>query len=133
MISLSNSPNLLLDLADDMKSPNQTSNSVILIGLKRDESEPLENTNHKSDDSKKLVTDILASTVDNLLEDKCTDQDEIPVESSEIISKEKSLAKEARASSIFLFSTGFGNWAQANNSDSDEISSDVMRLLISPP
>ena len=132
MISLSNRPNLLLDLADDMKGPNQTSNSVILIGLKRDESEFLEKIKFpkdKSDDSKKLVTDILASTVDNLLEVKCTDkinEYEVPVgSSSEIISNEKSPEKEARPSSIFLFSTGFGNWAQADNRESDEISSEM--------
>ncbi len=59
----------------------------------------------------------------------CTDiinEDKVPVGSvSEIISKEKSPEKEARPSSIFLFSTGFGNWAQADNSGSDEISSDM--------
>lgn len=97
---------------------------MILIGLNRDnsESEPLENPIDNSDDSEKLVTDILASTVDNLLEAECTNQsgkDDILEESGAVISPKK----ETKSSPIFLFSTGFGDWSKVDSSASDYTSS----------
>ena len=102
---------------------------MILIGLNREnyESEPLENLKDNSDDSKMIATDILASTVDNLLEAKCSSQSDKDIleESIETISIEKSPKKETKSSSIFLFSTGFGNWGQEDSSASDDIHSDM--------
>ena len=75
-----------------------------------------------------IATDMLVSTVDNLLEARCSAlsvKGDILEESSVAISILKSPKKETKSSSIFLFSTGSGNWAKADSSGSDDISSDL--------
>ena len=106
-----------------MMSPN----SLILIGLKRDNEKSETHEKVTCDDNKMIVTELLTSTIDNLLEDKCeSDTVETLAESSEIITKEEYQKSEAKNSSIFLFGTGFGSWGQVDDSGFKDICSDDM-------
>ena len=100
---------------------------MILIGLKRDNEESETHEEVNCDDNKMMVTELLHSTIDNFLEDKCErDKVEILAESSEIPRKEESQKSEPKNSSIFLFGTGFGSWGQqVDDSGFKDISSDM--------
>ena len=105
-----------------MMSPN----SLILIGLNRSNEKREIHEEVYCDDNKMIVTELLTSTIDNILEDKCeSDKVETLAESSEIISKKESQKSEAKNSSIFLFGTGFGSWGQVDDSGFKDVSSDM--------